>query len=197
MDPFELQTLYTIMEALSSDRKWRTTYPSPCTPSTSWVGIECKQGVKDSHFHVTRLDFGTPPNPSCKKLATFPSQIFQLPYLQSIFFFQCFTETKTTISLPKNPSLDINQPPSLQQLSLRSNPNLVGTIPPQLFTHLSSLQIFTLSQSKISGKIPPEIFKVTSLVHLDLSYNHLSGTIPNELSNLKNLVGALDLSYNY
>lgn len=136
MDPLELQTLYTIMETLSSDQKWRTTYPSPCTPSTSWVG-----SVKDSHFHVTRLDFDTPPNPICKKTATFPSQIFQLPYLQSIFFFQCFTKTKTTISI------------------------LVVTIPSQLFTHLSSLQIFTLSQSKISGKIPPEIFKMITLVH--------------------------------
>ncbi|XP_071692163.1 uncharacterized protein [Rutidosis leptorrhynchoides] len=190
MDPLELQILYTIMETLSSDQNWRISHPNPCKPSTSWIGIECKPSVTDSHLHVTRLDFGQPPNPNCKKTATFPSQIFQLPYLQSIFFFQCFTNTKTTLSIHNQ------QPPSsLQQLSLRSNPNLVGTIPSQLFTHLPSLQILTLSQSKISGKIPPEISKLTTLLHLDLSYNHLTGAIPNELSKLSNLVG-LDLSYN-
>ncbi|KAK9052578.1 hypothetical protein SSX86_029207 [Deinandra increscens subsp. villosa] len=191
MDPSELQTLYNIMETLSSDQKWATTYPNPCKPSTSWVGIECKPGVADSHHHVTRLDFGSPPNPNCKKTATFPSQIFQLPYLQSVFFFQCFTKTKTTISMSKTTP----QPSSLQQLSLRSNPSLVGSIPSQLFSTLSSLQILTLSQSKISGAIAPEISKLRSLVHLDLSYNQLGGSIPTELTELRNLVG-LDLSYN-
>nr|XP_043606321.1 receptor like protein 29 [Erigeron canadensis] len=195
MDPLELQTLYTIMETLSSDQKWRLNYPNPCKATTTWVGIECKQGVQDSHFHVTRLDFGTLPNPTCKNnIVSFPSQIFQLPYLQSIFFFQCFTKSKTTLSFPKSPN-NLVTPSSLQQISLRSNPNLVGTIPSQLFTHLPSLQILTLSQSKLSGEIPPEISKLGSLVHLDLSYNHLTGDIPSELSNLKNLVG-LDLSYN-
>lgn len=192
MDPSELQTLYKIMETLSSDHKWRLSYPNPCKPSTSWTGIECKLGVTDSHLHVTRLDFGTPPNPTCKPTATFPPQIFQLPYLQSIFFFSCFTQTKTTLSVPKD---RLRQPSSLQQLSLRSNPSLVGSISSQLFSHLPSLQILTLSQSRLSGGIPPEISELKSLVHLDLSYNQLTGFIPVQLCNLRNLVG-LDLSYN-
>ncbi|KAL4569937.1 hypothetical protein LXL04_025585 [Taraxacum kok-saghyz] len=190
MDPSELQTLYTIMETLSLDQKWRLSYPNPCKPSASWVGIECKRGVTDSHLHVTRLNFGTPPNPTCKNTASFPSEIFNLPYLQSIFFFQCFTITKTMISVSK-----ISGPSSLQQLSFRSNPSLVGSIPSQLFSHLSSLQILTISQSRISGRIPPEISTMGSLVHLDLSYNQLTGAIPVELSKLRKLVG-LDLSYN-
>ncbi|CAH1414637.1 unnamed protein product [Lactuca virosa] len=194
MDPSELQTLYSIMETLSLDQKWRLNYPNPCKPSTSWVGIECKRGVTDSHLHVTRLDFGTSPNPTCKNTATFPSQIFQLPYLQSVFFFQCFTKTKTTISVSKNRTGSPG-PSSLQQLSLRSNPSLVGSIPSQLFSHLSSLQILTISQTRISGRIPPEISQLSSLVHLDLSYNQLTGAIPVELCKLRNLVG-LDLSYN-
>ncbi|KAL8201485.1 hypothetical protein R6Q57_012824 [Mikania cordata] len=192
MDPSELQTLYNIMETLSSDRKWRTTYPNPCKPSSSWAGIECKPGVADSHLHVTRLDFGTPPNPKCKNTATFPSQIFQLPYLQSVFFFQCFTKTKTTISVSKTGFVGST---SLQQLSLRSNPSLVGSIPAELFSSLSSLQILTVSQCRISGTISPEIAKLRSLVHLDLSYNQISGAIPVELFELRELVG-LDLSYN-
>ncbi|KAJ0914505.1 putative leucine-rich repeat domain superfamily [Helianthus annuus] len=197
MDPTELQTLYTIMETLSSDHQWRITYPNPCTPSTSWVGIECKPSVRTTNphiLHVTRLDFGTPPNPNCKNTATFPPEIFQLPYLQSVFFFRCFTKTKTTISTSKTSKTGFRSS-SLQQLSFRSNPTLVGSIPSQLFSHVSSLQILTLTQSKISGSIPPEISELTSLVHLDLSYNKLTGAIPVQLWSLKNLVG-LDLSYN-
>ncbi|KAK6157521.1 hypothetical protein DH2020_011769 [Rehmannia glutinosa] len=190
MEPFELETLFKIMEALSSDQDWRISYPNPCQPGSSWPGIECKFTPTDNHFHVTRLDFGTPPNPSCHKSATFPSQIFHLPNLESIFIFQCFTQNPTTISLP--PNMPLTSP--LQQLSLRSNSALVGKIPPQI-SSLKSLQIITLSQNRLTGQIPVEIFTLTYLVHIDLSYNTLTGTIPIELGHLEKLVG-LDLSYN-
>ncbi|KAF8409145.1 hypothetical protein HHK36_005218 [Tetracentron sinense] len=189
MDPFEAETLFKIMETVSSDTNWRVSNPNPCKPGSSWPGIECKPG-KDNHHHVSRLDFGIPPNPICKNTATFPSQIFHLPYLQSVFFFHCFTHTKTTISLL--PHRFSNSP--LQQLSLRSNQALIGPIPPQI-SSLKSLQILTLSQNRLLGIIPEEIFSMTSLLHLDLSYNFLTGTIPHQLGSLRNLVG-LDLSYN-
>lgn len=189
MNPSELETLFKIMETLSSDHNWRLSYPNPCRTGLSWPGIECRPG-NDAHLHVTRLDFGTPPNPSCKTTAKFPSQLFDLPFLQSLFIFHCFTHTKTSISVSKNGVFSS----SLQQLSFRSNPALVGSIPPQI-SSLKSLQILTLSQNWHSGRIPVEIFALSSLVHLDLSYNLLTGTIPNQVGNLKNLVG-LDLSYN-
>ncbi|KAF8413660.1 hypothetical protein HHK36_001652 [Tetracentron sinense] len=189
MDPFEAQTLFKIMEAMSSDRNWRVSYPNPCKPGSSWPGLECKPG-NDNHLHVSRLDFGTQSHPTCKNTATFPSQIFDLPYLQSVFFFHCFTHTKTIISVPPHGV----HSSSLQQLSLRSNQALIGPIPPQI-SSLKSLQILTLSQNRLQGKIPVEIFSLTSLIHLDLSYNFLIGTIPNQLGSLRNLVG-LDLSYN-
>ncbi|MCL7038414.1 hypothetical protein MKW94_011504 [Papaver nudicaule] len=188
MDPFEQETLFKIMESMSSDRNWRVSNPSPCKPGSSWPGLECKTNNKDAHFHVIRLDFGSPPNPTCKQTATFPSQIFNLPYLQSAFFFHCFTHTKTSLKIASTSSS------TLQQLSLRSNQALVGPIPPQI-SSLKSLEILTLSQNQLHGKIPVEIFSLTSLVHLDLSYNSLVGTIPSQMGNLKNLVG-LDLSYN-
>ncbi|KAI3465885.1 hypothetical protein Pfo_022548 [Paulownia fortunei] len=190
MDPPELETLFKIMETLSSDQNWRVSHPNPCQPGSSWHGIECKIAGNDNLFHVTRLDFGTLPNPGCKNTATFPSEIFQLPHLESIFIFQCFTHTPTRISVSSNnPSIS-----PLQQLSLRSNPALIGSIPTQL-SSLRSLQILTLSQNKLTGQIPVEIFSLSSLIHLDLSYNMLTGTIPLEVCNLRNLVG-LDLSYN-
>ncbi|KAI3457090.1 hypothetical protein Pfo_013753 [Paulownia fortunei] len=190
MDPLELETLFKIMESLSSDQDWRVSYPNPCQPGSSWPGIECKYTGIDSHFHVTRLDFGTPPNPACKNSATFPSEIFQLPHLESIFIFQCFTQAPTRILAPQNKPFSS----PLQQLSLRSNSVLIGTIPPQL-SSLKSLQILTLSQNRLTGQIPGEIFSLSSLVHLDLSYNMLTGAVPLEVGNLRNLVG-LDLSYN-
>ncbi|XP_021603528.1 receptor like protein 29 [Manihot esculenta] len=189
MLPSEAQTLFKIMDSLSSDHSWSTSYPNPCKPGSTWPGIECRLGPDDL-LHVSRLDFGTSPNPTCKSTATFPNQIFALPYLLSVFFLNCFTQTKTLLSIPPN----ILTNSSLQQLSLRSNLALVGPIPSQI-SSLMSLQILTLSQNRLSGSIPAEIFRLSSLVHLDLSYNILTGAIPIELGNLTNLVG-LDLSYN-
>ncbi|XP_075477598.1 uncharacterized protein LOC142518686 [Primulina tabacum] len=191
MDPLELETLFKVMETLSSDENWKVSYPEPCQPGSSWPGIECKITGDDNIFHVIRLDFGTPPNPTCKKTARFPSEIFHLPYLESVFIFQCLTHIPTIISVSVNESF-INSP--VQQLSLRSNSRLVGSIPPQL-SSLKSLQILTLSQNRLTGPIPVEIFSLTSLLHLDFSYNFITGAIPFEIGNFRNLVG-LDLSYN-
>ncbi|KAL0362493.1 UNVERIFIED_CONTAM: Serine/threonine-protein phosphatase 5 [Sesamum calycinum] len=150
-------------------------------------GLEIRLGCGKLH---SRLDFGTPPNPSCKNSATFPSQIFHLPHLESIFIFQCFTQAPARISVPANNPFTS----SLQQLSLRSNSALIGTIPPQL-SSLKSLQILTLSQNKLTGEIPVEIFSLSSLVHLDLSYNILTGPVPSALGNLR-ILQKLDLSSN-
>ncbi|XP_068667301.1 receptor like protein 29-like [Aristolochia californica] len=189
MDPVEKENLLGVMESMSSDRKWRVSNTNPCKPGASWPGLECKL-APDNRLHVYRLDFGTPPNPVCKTTAKFPSQVFELPFLQSVFFFNCFTHAETTISIPAV----IRTATSLQQLSLRSNPALVGPIPPQI-TLLRSLEILTLSQNRLRGRIPPEISTLTSLIHLDLSYNFLAGPIPKQLGSLRSLVG-LDLSYN-
>ncbi|CAA6665687.1 unnamed protein product [Spirodela intermedia] len=168
MEDAERETLFLVMEAVSSDRDWRVSNPDPCAPGSSWPGIECTGG---------------------RTAATFPSRIFSLPYLQSAFFFDCFRSHNTSLSIP--PVLTT----ALQQLSLKSNPALTGSIPPQI-SSLRSLQVLTLSQNRLQGSIPESISSLTSLVHLDLSYNSLSGLIPSELmSGLRNLAG-LDLSYN-
>ncbi|KAI4331111.1 hypothetical protein MLD38_029332 [Melastoma candidum] len=138
--------------------------------SSSWHGIDCKPGDEDSYTHVSRLDFGTPPNPSCKKTATFPHLIFSLPFLQSTFFFHCFSGTKTALTVPTTGLLN-----SSLQHSLRSNPALAGPIPPQI-SLLKSLQVLTLSQNRLSRDLG--LFSLTSLIHLDLSYNSLTGTLP-------------------
>ncbi|CAL9051132.1 unnamed protein product [Musa banksii] len=194
MDPVERDTLFRVMKNMSSDRDWRSSNPDPCKPDSSWPGIECKPGL-DNLLHVTRLDFGVAPNPTCKESATFPSEIFELPYLASIFFLDCFKGVETSLSLP--PPTRKAPPPayaSLQQLSLISNPSFVGAIPSHIFS-LTSLRVLTLSQNRLHGTIPDSISELNSLVHLDLSYNSLTGGIPSQIGRLKDLVG-LDLSYN-
>ncbi|EMS51979.1 LRR receptor-like serine/threonine-protein kinase ERECTA [Triticum urartu] len=136
-------------------------------------------------LHVTRLDFGVEPNPSCKDAAAFPPQ--------SLFFVHCFNNPAAVTALVL-PSANLSSS-TLQQLSIRANPSLSGVMPPQL-VRLRSLQVLTISQNGlVRGEIPRGIGELRSLVHLDLSYNSLSGPVPTRISELKGLVG-LDLSYN-
>lgn len=190
MDPQEMETLFHVMESMSSDRDWRSSNPDPC--SSPWPGIECKPSSSgdSNQLHVTRLAFGVAPNPTCKATAVFPAQVFALPRLQSLFFLHCFNATETSLSI----AADQKAYASLEQLSLKSNPSLVGTIPNQI-SSLTSLQVLTLSQNHLTGRIPDSISKLTSLVHLDLSYNALTASIPPQMGELKKLIN-LDLSYN-
>ena len=197
MDPAERETLFRVMEAVSSDRDWRVESPDPC--GAPWPGLECKPagaggGGGAARMHVTRLDFGVEPNPACKDTAAFPPEAFSLPHLQSLFFVDCFTNpaATTTLTLPAPANLSAS---GLQQLSIRANLALSGAVPPALAT-LRSLQVLTISQNaQVRGGIPPGIGDLTSLVRLDLSYNSLSGPVPSQIGQLKSLVD-LDLSYN-
>ncbi|KAL6845086.1 hypothetical protein ACP4OV_024581 [Aristida adscensionis] len=198
MDLAERETLFRVMEAVSSDRDWRTESPDPC--GAPWPGLECKPAGASSgagnaaRMHVTRLDFGVEPNPTCKDTAAFPPEVFSLPRLQSLFFVDCFTNpaATTTLTLPAPANLSAS---GLQQLSIRANPSLSGTMPPALAS-LRSLQVLTISQNGlVRGGIPQGIGELTSLVRLDLSYNALSGPVPSQIGELRSLVG-LDLSYN-
>ncbi|GLJ38318.1 hypothetical protein SUGI_0780340 [Cryptomeria japonica] len=187
MDPKETEALFEVMESISTDAVWRKAHPKPCINGV-WPGLECKLGA-DKLMHVTRLDFGYKPNPSCKKNAIFPSSIFKLQHLQGLFMFQCFMHTHTTI-----PTGFQNLAPSLQQLSLRANTALSGEIPSELGS-LKALQVLTLSQNSLHGFIPQDLGKLSALLHLDLSYNSLNGPIPGKIGSLRVLKG-LDLSYN-
>ncbi|KAJ0928758.1 putative protein kinase RLK-Pelle-LRR-XII-1 family [Helianthus annuus] len=92
-------------------------------------------------------------------------------------------------------------PPSIGNLSfltelyLGAN-NLEGTIPSTL-SSCKKLLLLSLFRNNLRGSVPKEIFQLPSLsIELDLSQNGLSGVLPQEIGNLKNL-GYLDLSENH
>jgi hypothetical protein len=81
----------------------------------------------------------------------------------------------------------------LNVLDLGSNA-LSGEIPPSLSS--CPLQQLDLSYNNLTGPIPKVLFSVTTLSNsLHLEHNFLTGALPSEVGNLKNL-GLLDLSDN-
>ncbi|XP_015953116.1 receptor protein-tyrosine kinase CEPR2 [Arachis duranensis] len=74
------------------------------------------------------------------------------------------------------------------------NKSLSGVLFPSISV-LQSLQVLSLPSNMISGKLPVEINRCTNLRVLNLTGNHMVGTIP-DLSMLRNLQ-VLDLSANY
>ncbi|MYA33508.1 MAG: hypothetical protein F4Y33_07560, partial [Gemmatimonadales bacterium] len=77
---------------------------------------------------------------------------------------------------------------------LLSYNGLSGRIPSE-FAKLSSLAFVTLNGNELSGPIPPELAKMSALRHLGLAQNGLTGSIPSELGDLPQL-GFLGLDQN-
>ncbi|KAL1075168.1 hypothetical protein V6Z11_D11G341700 [Gossypium hirsutum] len=67
--------------------------------------------------------------------------------------------------------------------------SLLGTLPPNL-TSLPFLQKIDLTRNYLSGPIPPE-WGSTRLVSISLLGNRLTGSIPGELANLRNLTSLI------
>lgn len=111
----------------------------------------------------------------------------------------CDTDTQTyrvndldlsNLNLPKPYSIpsSIGNLPYLNFLTIRSNPNIVGAIPPAI-ANLTKLRYLYISHTNISGQIPDFFSQIKTLVTLDFSYNALTGSLPASLSSLPNLVG--------
>ncbi|XP_022764250.1 probable LRR receptor-like serine/threonine-protein kinase At3g47570 [Durio zibethinus] len=82
----------------------------------------------------------------------------------------------------------------LTKLALSGN-NLQGNIPSSLGKCENLIELY-LYNNNLSGSIPPEVIGLSSLsLTLDLSSNYLTGVLPVEVENLKNL-GELRVSQN-
>ncbi|CAI0546248.1 unnamed protein product [Linum tenue] len=75
-----------------------------------------------------------------------------------------------------------------------SDSSLTGSIPPAL-GRLQNLLHLDLSSNALTGPIPTTLANLSVLIILDLSYNNLTGSIPPSIGKLSTLE-ALDLSHN-
>eukprot|EP00984_Skeletonema_dohrnii_P021209 scaffold10525_cov75-Skeletonema_dohrnii-CCMP3373.AAC.2 len=83
---------------------------------------------------------------------------------------------------------------SLQQLDLSNQKNgFTGSIPKDPWRFL---EVLNLAGNKLTGPIPPDIRKMTTLEEFDLSNNFLSGQIPSQLGQLAGSLQVLDLANN-
>ncbi len=64
-----------------------------------------------------------------------------------------------------------------------SNSGLTGEIPPEI-GNLTNLTYLYLHENYLTGSIPPEIGNLTNLTYLSLSSNQLTGEIPESICNL-------------
>ncbi|MCO5561071.1 hypothetical protein L7F22_014692 [Adiantum nelumboides] len=190
MNPSELEALFQVMESLLDVSNLRVLHPRPCTQDLFPGMVMCEEGG-DKLMHVTRLQVGGSSSYTrqrCKVSATIPgSAMAQLPFLRTLLISECIMSQRTTI-----PALQLA--PSLQELSLRSNKALVGSIPAAV-GRLKSLQVLSLAQNNLQGSVPAAVAGLKMLEHLDLSYNVLSGNVPALLGRLPSL-SILDLSGN-
>ncbi|KAF7101987.1 hypothetical protein CFC21_103184 [Triticum aestivum] len=117
----------------------------------------------------------------------FPASLCDLPRLQNLDL------SKNSLAGPLPPALGRCR--QLQRLLL-SNNGFSGHIPAAALPQMESLQLLDLSSNSLTGVIPPELGQLQALAGtLNISRNRLSGTVPLELGRLPATV-TLDLSFN-
>lgn len=139
---------------------------------TSWVGVKCDPN--DSNVVALRL-------PGAGLRGVIPSNtIGKLDGLKTL----SLRFNRLSGELPS----DVISLPSLQHINLQHN-NLSGTIPSSVFSQFISVDF---SFNSLEGSIPSTFQNLTHLARLYLQNNFLTGTIPN-ISALKDL----NLSHNH
>jgi Leucine-rich repeat (LRR) protein len=153
----------------------------------------------------------------CAPDARFSPQLFDLRHLKSLSFYDCFPASNPT-AIPAAGWEKLAG--SLETLEFRTNPGLGGAIPGSL-GRLAGLQSLVLVENSLTGAVPPELGALVELRRLvlsgnalsgpvlatlgnarhdellvvDMSGNHLTGSLPSSLGGLRGLL-KLDLSNN-
>ncbi|XP_076898073.1 piriformospora indica-insensitive protein 2-like [Bidens hawaiensis] len=164
-------------------------YPDPC----GWTpiqGVSCD--IFDGFWYVTDMNIGSihDNSLSCAPNARFTPYLFQLKYLKSLAFINCFS----------TPPIDFYSgnwaafSGSLESLEFRSNLGLTGPIP-ATFGQLEKLQSLVLIENRLSGGLPDNIGNLRHLKRLVLAGNQITGKIGDSYGYLSELL-IMDLSRN-
>ncbi|XP_050279364.1 receptor-like protein 7 [Quercus robur] len=116
---------------------------------------------------------------------TIPSWLYDIPSLQYLF-------------LDNNQltgQIDEFHHNSLKYLDISFN-NLSGSVEPNIFTKLKSLEEVDLSHNNLQGHLPISISKLVSLIRLDISFNNLSGSVEQNIFTKLESLSEVDLSHN-
>ncbi|KAK6141489.1 hypothetical protein DH2020_024767 [Rehmannia glutinosa] len=227
LNPAEQEAVYRVLESVNSGIPWRSLFPDDLCSSAPH-GVVCDYfsdaaASETATPHITELSFGYvsdySPNPPCNSNSALdPSLLIPLSHLKRLFFYKCFTQTKTPFP-DFSPLSSQNYPSSLEELVFIENPALFGSLDGKIsnlkslrrlvligsnisggfsdgFGGLINLEQLTLSRNKFNGEISMGLFQNTKkLKILDLSYNGFQGNIPESIGNLTELL-KIDLSYN-
>jgi Leucine-rich repeat (LRR) protein len=163
----------------------------------TWHGVICySDQVSDERLHgqIRELDLR-----SNHLVGTVPTQVFEIPYLQSL---QLDGNTNVDVDLSGlqkanfltrlvisdtqvSDILTIGDAQNLEVLHI-TNLNLQGRLPAGLFTLTNLLALFA-NYNKFTGPLPTEIGRLTKLDELYLFDNDLTGQIPTEIGLLTGL----------
>ncbi|KAI4324622.1 hypothetical protein MLD38_030093 [Melastoma candidum] len=185
----EKESLYAAIQGLvGSSWNGSDLYPDPC----GWTpiqGVSCD--IYDGLWYVSVMNVGPFYDNSlrCIQAANFTSHLFELKHLTSLSFYECFT-TPVSISGLRWEAFS----ETLTALEFRSNPGLVGGLPPSIGS-LKQLQSLVLLENRLGGGLPPEIGNLGKLKRVMISGNRFDGPIPGSFGNLLDLL-ILDLSGN-
>ncbi|KAL8547931.1 hypothetical protein ACS0TY_007292 [Phlomoides rotata] len=216
----EQESVYRVLESINSDVPWRTLYPDDlCSSAPHGIVCDYFSDTAAATPHITELSFGYvsdySPNPPCNSVSTLdPSILAPLSYLTKLFFYKCFTQTKTQF-----PDFSPLKSSPLEELVFMENPALIGSLEGKIinlrrlrrlvitgnsvsgglskgFGELVNLEQLTLSDNKFKGEIPNNIFqKMKKLKILDLNDNGFGGNVPESIGYASELL-KIDLSHN-
>nr|XP_043622868.1 receptor protein kinase-like protein At4g34220 [Erigeron canadensis] len=77
------------------------------------------------------------------------------------------------------------------------NSRLTGSISNDIISRLEHLRVLDLSNNSINGTLPISLFNISNLETLALSYNFISGELPEMFNNMFHNIRVLNLSHNY
>ncbi|KAI4302582.1 hypothetical protein MLD38_038308 [Melastoma candidum] len=189
----ERETLYSAIRGfVGSSWNGSDLYPEPC----GWTpiqGVSCD--LHDEKWYVSVMNIGSFYDNSlrCAPDANFTHHLFDLKHLSSLSFNNCFFSPQANPVAISGLSWE-RLAGSLTALEFRSNPGLIGTLPPS-FGSLGQLQSLVLLENGLGGNIPFEIGNLGNLKRLVMSESGFEGNIPDSLGRLSNLL-ILDMSGN-